>query len=171
MSRSRRPGNDGHQGEDRADGDERQRDAADRDEKGRQKRADRERGHQEPLEKSENARQQVRPSHALEQRAARDVECRPCTSGNRDQDEGAERAGKRRETHESSAPDTDREHERQSQPRQPDETSSDHDRHDAPRAESRAEITRPIPAAAEHALRELDVEHVESAERDALRCE
>ena len=60
-----------------------------------------------------NARQQVRPSHALEQRAARDVECRTCTSGNRDQDEGTERAGKRRETHESSAPDADREHERQ----------------------------------------------------------
>ena len=101
-----------------------------------------------------------RASEEARDTPARDVECRPCTSGNGDQDEGTERAGKSRETHESSAPDTDREHERQSQPRQPDETSRDHDRHDAPRAESRAEITGPIPAAAEHALRELDVEHV-----------
>jgi hypothetical protein len=90
--------------------------------------------------------EEIRSRHALEQRATRDVESRPGTSGDREQDEGAQCARKGRDPHERQAPDDDRDHEWNGQPRHSDEARRYNDGDYASGAERRGEVSRPISA-------------------------
>ena len=159
------------QRQDRSHTEEGRRCSAERDEGGREQRPCCVAGHLEPFEQAEDAGERIGPRDALEQHAARHVERLLRAARQEQQAECRSDAGHRREPEKRHRPDGDRDGERAGQPGAADEACGERHREHAARSGRTAQVPRPVAAAMQDAARELDVEHVERSECDALGAE